>query len=185
LEKILKNNNFCKLFKVPNFDDNRGCVTNVSHIFDSMGLVAISNVKNIICVRSKRNVLRGLHFQKTLPQRKIIHLIKGEILDVTVDINPSSPNFLRPNYFQMETKKKNCLFVPENFLNGYRVISEEAIIQYYMDQPYFQENQISVKFDDEILAINWGGDGELIVSQKDKEGIDISKFVNLQGAEGN
>lgn len=139
----------------------------------------MSNIKNIICVRSVRNVLRGLHFQKTIPQRKIIHLIEGEILDVTVDIDPSSPNFLRPNYFEMETKERNCLLVPENFLHGYRVTSNEAIIQYYMDQPYIEENQISVKFCDKKLAIDWGNESNLILSEKDREGLDLSTFLNL------
>jgi dTDP-4-dehydrorhamnose 3,5-epimerase len=178
LEKT-SNKNESQIFSIPLFDDNRGSVSDVSYIFKSLNLINIEKIANIICVRSKRDVLRGLHFQKREPQRKIIHLIKGKILDVTVNINPSASDFLKPNYFNMDAKKNNCLFVPENFLHGYRVLSKEAIIQYYMDQPYIKENQISVKLDDELLAINWGTQGDLIVSEKDKKGLDLKTFLKL------
>lgn len=177
MEKINRHSNF-KIYTIPCFHDVRGSVTDISSIFGPLKFITIEEIKNIICVHSQKNVLRGLHFQKNVPQKKIVHLVKGKILDVIINIDSLSPDYLQPQYFFMESEKNNCLCLPKNFLHGYRVLSEEAIVQYFIDQPYLQEHQLSVRFDDEKLDINWGGDNKFILSERDKNGIGLDVFLD-------
>lgn len=100
-------------------------------------------------VHSVKNVFRGLHFQ--LPpheQAKLITMLKGEILDVIVDLRKDSDTYLQQLNIPLSAENGEQLFIPEGFAHGYYVLSEEAIISYKVSAPYAPEYQGGVRWDD-------------------------------------
>lgn len=120
--------------------------------------------------KSTYGVLRGLHYQ--LPpyaQSKLVRAIKGEVLDVAVDIRRGSPTFKNWVSVILSEENKRQLFVPRGFAHGYVVLSEEAIFAYKVDNKYAPEYERSIKYNDLTLNINWQIDiDKLILSEKDK-----------------
>ena len=120
--------------------------------------------------KSTYGVLRGLHYQ--LPpyaQAKLVRVIKGEVLDVAVDIREGSPTFKEWVAVILSEENKRQLFVPRGFAHGYVVLSEEAVFAYKVDNKYAPELERGIKFDDIELGINWHIEKNAIVlSSKDK-----------------
>ena len=108
-------------------------------------------------VRSNRSsVIRGMHSQTgTFTQAKLVRALAGKILDVAVDIRAGSPNIARPRYFEISADSGNQLFVPHGFLHGYFTLTETTEILYKVDNYYNPESEISVRWDDPQLGIEW------------------------------
>ena len=104
---------------------------------------------------SKKNVLRGLHFQVKKPQGKIISVLKGEIFDVTVDLRKNSKTFGK--HFPIRLSEKNCtsLFVPPGFAHGFLTLKKENIICYSCTEYRSPKNERSLKYNDPRLKIKW------------------------------
>ena len=115
---------------------------------------------------SKKNVLRGLHFQVKKPQGKLISVLKGEIFDVTVDLRKNSKTFGK--YFSIRLSEKNCtsIFVPPGFAHGFLTLKKENIICYSCTEYRSPKNERSLKYNDPKLKINWPNK-KPIVSTKD------------------
>ena len=120
--------------------------------------------------KSSRGVLRGLHFQKNPhAQSKLVRTIKGELLDVAVDIRKGSPNFGKHISVILSEENKKQLFIPKGFAHGFIVLSETAEILYKTDEYYHPESDAGIIFNDPDLNINWECDQqEIILSEKDK-----------------
>jgi len=131
--------------------------------------------------KSSKGVLRGLHFQ-TPPydQSKLVRVIEGEVLDVTVDLRKSSPTYGMHQCIKLDSKEKKQIFIPRGFAHGYIVTSEEAIFAYKVDNIYSPENQRTIMWNDMHLNIDWGmPNKELVISEKDLRGmnfIEINDF---------
>lgn len=119
--------------------------------------------------RSKYGVVRGLHFQKDIfAQAKLVHVARGRILDVAVDIRPDSPTY--GNYVATELSDINHrqLFIPRGFAHGFSVLSEEAIFQYKCDNYYAPHAEGGIAWDDPDIGIDWGLPAEdVLLSAKD------------------
>ena len=104
---------------------------------------------------SKKNVLRGLHFQVKQPQGKLISVLKGEIFDVTVDLRKNSKTFGK--YFSIRLSEKNCtsIFVPPGFAHGFLTLKKENIICYSCTEYRSPKNERSLKYNDPKLKIKW------------------------------
>ena len=104
---------------------------------------------------SKKNVLRGLHFQVKKPQGKIISVLKGEIYDVTVDLRKNSKTFGK--YFAIRLSEKNCtsVFVPAGFAHGFLTLKKENIVCYSCTDYRSPKNERSLKYNDPKLKIRW------------------------------
>jgi dTDP-4-dehydrorhamnose 3,5-epimerase len=115
---------------------------------------------------SEKNVLRGLHYQHQNTQGKLVYVLKGEVLDVAVDIRLGSPTFGK--YFSsiLSSENKLQMWVPPGFAHGFCVISEEALFCYKCTDYYNAEAEISIKWDDPNIAINWPNTSP-ILSKKD------------------
>ena len=115
---------------------------------------------------SKKNVLRGLHFQVKQPQGKLISVLKGEIFDVTVDLRKNSKTFGK--YFSIRLSEKNCtsIFVPPGFAHGFLTLKKENIICYSCTEYRSPKNERSLKYNDPKLKIKWPNK-KPIVSTKD------------------
>lgn len=116
-------------------------------------------------VFSRKNVIRGLHYQLIKPQGKLVRAIHGEILDVAVDIRKGSPNFGDHISVRLSEKNKKMLYVPEGFAHGYSVLSEECIVSYKCTNVYNIKNEHGIIWNDSNLDITWEVDNPIISSK--------------------
>jgi len=119
--------------------------------------------------KSSRGVLRGLHYQKgELSQAKLVRVIKGQVLDVAVDIRKSSPTFGQHVMVELSEDNKRQFFIPRGFAHGFLVLSEEAIFTYKVDNVYAPQAEAGIRWNDPALNIDWPIDPrEVLTSEKD------------------
>lgn len=120
--------------------------------------------------KSKYGVLRGLHYQKgDFAQAKLVRVVKGCVLDVAVDIRPSSPTFGEYVAVELSYENKHQIFIPRGFAHGFSVLSEEVIFQYKCDNYYAPSAEDAIAWNDPTLNIDWRLPLEkIILSEKDK-----------------
>ena len=120
--------------------------------------------------KSSRGVLRGLHYQLApSAQTKLVRVIKGRVLDVTVDIRKGSPTFGKHVAVELSGKNKRQLLVPRGFAHGFIVLEDDTTFAYKVDNYYNPQNDRGISFDDVDLGIDWQiPHYELNLSAKDK-----------------
>lgn len=120
--------------------------------------------------KSCYGVLRGLHFQKGKDaQSKLVRVVKGRVLDVTVDIRKGSPTFGKYVAVELSEDNHRQLFIPRGFAHGFVVLSKEAIFQYKCDNLYAPASEGAIAWNDPQIGIDWGIPVEdVILSEKDK-----------------
>jgi dTDP-4-dehydrorhamnose 3,5-epimerase len=106
--------------------------------------------------RSGYGVLRGLHLQNPSTQGKLVSVMRGRVLDVVVDVRVGSPNFGRHVSVELNEDNRRQFWVPRGFAHGFVVLSETADFFYKCDNPYSPKDEISVRWDDPAIGINWG-----------------------------
>jgi dTDP-4-dehydrorhamnose 3,5-epimerase len=124
---------------------------------------------------SRRNVLRGLHYQIKQTQGKLVRVIEGEILDVAVDLKRSSATFGKWEAVRLSGENKRMLWIPAGFAHGFRVISEQAHVLYKATDYYSPEHERTLAWNDPDLNIDWALEGEPIVSAKDQRGVRLQQ----------
>lgn len=129
---------------------------------------------------SRKNVLRGLHYQIKNPQGKLVRVVQGEILDVAVDIRRSSSTFGGWEAVRLSGENKRMLWIPAGFAHGFRVISESAHVLYKTTDYYAPEHERTLAWNDPDLKINWELDGDPIVSAKDLHGVALRKAETFE-----
>lgn len=120
--------------------------------------------------RSRRGVLRGLHYQIQHPQGKLVRVVSGEVFDVVVDIRRSSPSFGKWVGVVLSADNKRQLWVPPGFAHGFCVTSESAEFLYKTTDYWFPEFERSLLWNDPALGIEWPLEGEPQVAAKDAAG---------------
>lgn len=105
--------------------------------------------------RSQRGVLRGLHFQRTRPQGKLVSVSRGSVYDVAVDINPQSPTCGQFVGVELNDENHRQLWVPPGYAHGFCVISEVADFQYKCTDLYFPEDESGLLWNDPDVDIPW------------------------------
>ncbi len=106
--------------------------------------------------RSMPGVLRGLHFQHTPPQQKLVGVIQGRILDVVVDLRPSSSTFLKSFQIELGDQRPQLLWVPQGFAHGFAVLGDQpADVYYKVDKIYHPQGETGVFWADPGLEIPW------------------------------
>jgi len=121
--------------------------------------------------RSRRGVLRGLHYQIQHPQGKLVRCVKGEVYDVAVDMRRSSPTFGRSVGVTLSEDNRRILWVPPGFAHGFLVVSESADFLYKTTDYWFPEHERTLLWNDPALRIAWPQAGPPIVNAKDAAGI--------------
>lgn len=118
---------------------------------------------------SSKGVLRGLHFQKgEHAQAKLVRVLKGEVLDVAVDVRPGSATYGQHYSVLLSEENKLQFFVPRGFAHGFVVLSEQAEFFYKCDNYYNKGSEGGLHFADPTLKINWQLPADrLLVSDKD------------------
>lgn len=128
--------------------------------------------------RSRQGILRGLHYQLTQPQGKLVRVVQGEIYDVAVDLRADSPTFGRSVGMVLSADNKHQLWVPPGFAHGFYVISETAEMVYKCSDYYAPTDEHSLLWSDPALAIDWPlvpGIGDPVLSDKDKHAKHLSE----------
>ena len=165
------NTNLKDVFIIERFNhsDNRGIFTKTfnKNMFKELGLADDFQIKESLCSTSKKNVIRGMHYQ-SFPHTcaKIVSVVKGRILDVIVGINKNPNKGNIGKYFSVElsSENKKSLFVPENYAHGFLVLSEEAIVVYHQNKHYNEKSDCGIKYDS--FGFQWPS-SHPILSEKD------------------
>jgi len=105
--------------------------------------------------RSKRGVLRGLHYQEPEPQGKLVRCTRGALFDVAVDIRRSSPNFAKWYGIELSESNRLMLWIPPGFAHGFCPTSDEADLVYKCTAAYRAEFDRSIAFNDPQIGIEW------------------------------
>ena len=116
---------------------------------------------------STKGVLRGLHYQYPQPQGKLVQVLRGEVLDVAVDIRVGSPTFGRAVTCVLSEENHKQFFVPEGFAHGFCVLSDLALFSYKCTDYYNSKTEGGVLWNDPDLAVDWPID-EPALSEKDR-----------------
>lgn len=117
---------------------------------------------------SVKNTLRGLHYQISRPQAKLVQVITGEIYDVVVDIRPESPTFGQWLGVNLSGENKHQLFVPAGFAHGFCVLSETAHFMYKCSDYYAPEDEGGILWSDATVGVDWPVSAP-IISDKDMQ----------------
>ncbi|MDG0796875.1 dTDP-4-dehydrorhamnose 3,5-epimerase [Pectobacterium punjabense] len=119
--------------------------------------------------RSSKGVLRGLHFQRTKPQGKLVHVVRGEVFDVAVDIRPNSPTYGVWEGIILSEENKTQFWLPPGLAHGFVVLSEFADFEYKCTDYYDPSDEGCLLWNDPELGIEWPISAPLL-SEKDKLG---------------
>ena len=123
--------------------------------------------------RSSFGALRGLHYQVSQAQGKLIRVIHGEAFDVAVDLRKSSPTYGQWVGEVLSAGNRKLIWIPPGFAHGFLVLSEFADFEYRLTDFYAPEHERTIRWDDPDLAINWPlADGQApLLSEKDQAGV--------------
>ena len=127
------------------------------------------------CTTSKKNVLRGFHFQSKFKQAKFVNVVKGKILDVVVDLRKKSKTYGKT--FKIVLSKKNALglYIPRGFGHAYYSYEKENIIYYKLDNYYAPKYENGIIYNDKTLKIKWPSK-KMLISIKDKRLLTFKEF---------
>lgn len=171
----------CVLLKPAMFNDPRG------YFFESFNKnkFQLLTGQNVDFVQDNQSfssygVLRGLHFQKgEYAQAKLVRVLKGEVLDVAIDLRPGSATFGKHYSVVLSEENKLQLFIPRGFAHGFAVISEHAEFFYKCDNYYNKESEGGLLFSDPELNIDWNiPQSEILVSDKDLVNPTLNSYRN-------
>jgi len=157
------------LIKPHIFTDERGFfIETYKHSnFDKAGIMENFMQDNLS--KSKKNVLRGLHYQKNpAAQGKLVRCINGRIFDVAVDIRRGSPTYAKWVGVELSEDNNMCLYVPPAFAHGFVALSESAEVLYKCTAEYSPENEGGIIWNDPDINISWPANSP-VLSEKDRK----------------
>jgi dTDP-4-dehydrorhamnose 3,5-epimerase len=162
------------------FEDARGYFVETFHErrFRELGLESSFVQDNHS--RSRRGVVRGLHYQLEHPQGKLCRVTVGEVFDVSVDLRRQSPTFGRWVGVHLSEANRRMLYVPPGIAHGFCVLSETADFLYKCTDYYHPEDERTLLWNDRDLAIDWPVT-EPLVSEKDQQGAPFAAAVCYDG----
>lgn len=172
---IIENTNIegIKIVRPKVFEDNRGFFLEVYNKRElKKGGITTDFVQDNHS-KSKKGVLRGLHFQTKHSQGKLIRVIKGKIYDVVVDIRKNSKTYGKYFGIELSMGNRTMLYIPKGFAHGFLTLEDNTEIEYKCDEFYHPQYDSGIMYDDKELNIDWKleeyGIEELILSEKDKK----------------
>jgi dTDP-4-dehydrorhamnose 3,5-epimerase len=129
--------------------------------------------------KSKKGILRGLHYQTKNTQGKLVRVTFGEVFDVAVDVRKGSETFGKWVGVYLSADNKRQLWVPEGFAHGFYVTSEEAEFSYKCTDYYSPEDECSILWNDPEISIDWPLEGDPSLSQKDRDAVTFQEAKYL------
>ncbi len=129
--------------------------------------------------KSAKGVLRGLHYQVTHPQGKLVRVVAGEVFDVAVDIRPGSPTFGRWVGEVLSADNKRQLWIPPGLAHGFLVLSDSAEFLYKTTDYYAPEHERCLAWNDPAVAVAWPDLGSPpLLSAKDAAGAELASCLH-------
>ena len=166
------------IFIPKKFKDTRGI------FFENFNFKSASEIENFNFnivqenISISKNVLRGLHFQKSpYSQSKIVSVIQGRIFDVIIDLRPKSPYFSKWESYILDDKLNETIYVPQGFAHGFLTLEDDCIVSYKVDNIYSPENECSIIWNDYKLKIDWPISNP-ILSKKDSSAFTFEENLN-------
>jgi len=133
--------------------------------YGAHGLPTVFTQTNVS--RSMKGVLRGLHYQFSQPQGKLVSVFEGRIFDVAVDIRPGSSAFGQWAGVELSAKNQRQMYIPEGFAHGFIVLSDSALFHYHCTTEYSPQYDAAIAWNDPDIAVKWPCVPEA-VSEKDR-----------------
>lgn len=167
-----------KILESTIFNDERGCFFESYNYetFKNLGIEDLFVQDNQSC--SKKNVIRGLHFQvPPFAQAKLVRVVRGAALDVAVDLRKESPTY--GQYFSVVLSEENQLqlYIPVGFAHGFVALEEDTLFAYKCSNLYHKDSERSILYNDTDLNIHWNVENP-IVTDKDLQGIRFKDFIS-------
>jgi len=160
--------NYPKIFNSKVNLDNRG------YLIETFKKKELNtNFNYSILVSSKKNVFRGLHFQKKKQQEKLLIVTKGSIMDYCVDLRKKSKTFGKIHKFYL--KKNSILYIPKGFAHGYLCLKDDNKLIYLLSNYRFKKYEKVLNFNDEEINLNIKIK-KIITSKRDKKGMSLNEF---------
>lgn len=143
-----------QLFERPIFRDARGSFAELWCESESSAAgLPIFLQDNV--ARSRRGVVRGLHFQNPRPQAKLVTVVVGEVFDVAVDVRVGSPTFGHWAAYRLSADNGRQLYIPVGFAHAYQTVSDSSVVVYKCSDVYSPDDEHTIRWDDNDLAIDW------------------------------
>ena len=124
--------------------------------------------------RSRRGVLRGMHYQIMQPQGKLVRVVRGRVFDVAVDLRKASATFGRWVGVELSEDNRRQVFVPPGFAHGFQVVSDEADVLYKTTDYYAQQHERCLIWNDPDVGIAWPLSGAPVLAAKDRAGLRLN-----------
>ncbi len=160
----------CYILEPITYEDERGVFYESYHKdrFDKSIGENVDFVQDNVSI-SKKGVLRGLHYQKgDSAQAKLVHVVKGEVLDVIVDLRKGSPSFGKHFKMRLSDENRTSIFIPKGMAHGFLALTDDVIFSYKCDALYNPKSEAGILYNDPVLDINWEmAEDDLILSEKD------------------
>ena len=131
------------------------------------------NIKFTAIAKSKKNVIRGLHFQIKNQQTKLLHVTEGKIIDVVINLKKNSKNFGKVSKFFLY--EGDMLFIPKHYGHGYECLSNKCTVLYHLEKYRDKKNELGIRFDDDKIKKNWHTK-KPILSKRDKLLMNFKEF---------
>ncbi len=160
----------CVIITPPRFGDDRGffCETYNKQKLQGQG-IEIDFVQDNHSMSATIGTLRGLHYQAPpFAQDKLVRVTKGAVMDVAVDVRKGSPSFGQHVAVELSAENGKQLLIPKGFLHGFVTLEPDTEFLYKVSDYYSAEHDGSVAWNDADLAVNWGFEGEPVLSEKDQ-----------------
>lgn len=177
-----------KIVEPQRFGDQRGYFFEVWHQkrYKEAGITSLFVQDN--CSMSRYGIIRGLHYQLTHPQAKLVQVLKGSVYDVAVDIRVGSPTFGQWLGVLLSEENGRQIYIPEGFAHGFCVTSEEAVFSYKCSNYYMPDDEGGILWSDPGIGIEWP-DVESVLSDKDQvypclADIEPSRLPKYRGSGG-
>ena len=156
------------------FEDDRGFFMETFHAAKFAELGIHTRFVQDNHSRSRRGVLRGLHYQVKHAQGKLVRVVRGEVYDVTVDLRRESPTFGRWTATYLSEENRRQVYIPPGLAHGFCTLSEVADLVYKCTDFYSPEHERTLLWNDPQLAIEWPID-DPVLSDKDRRGIPLGE----------
>ncbi|MAS98819.1 MAG: dTDP-4-dehydrorhamnose 3,5-epimerase [Kiritimatiellaceae bacterium] len=167
----------CLIIEPQTYADERGFFLETFHAerYKSKVGINFSFVQDNFS-RSSKGVLRGLHFQKTKPQGKLVRVVRGEIFDVAVDIRKDSPSYGKYEGVILSEDKQNQFWIPPGFAHGFLALSDLVDVEYKCTEYYDSCDEGVLLWNDPDVDIQWPSANPLI-SGKDAKGLKLADLA--------
>ena len=127
---------------------------------------------------SKKNVLRGLHFQRnSFSQEKLVQVLKGKVIDVIVDLRKDSNSFKKHEKIILKENDNKMILIPKGCAHGFISLEDQTIFSYKCSNYYNKKNDVTLNWNDQDIGIDWSIENP-IISEKDQNGLSFKELID-------